>query len=253
MKAIKFSIPKSWDELSDGQLEKIAALLHSGRKGPAFDITIFMILVNLRWYTWLKNYRVFKVLQDVPLSELKHHYWFIYKKDDRTIFPKSLLSPWQRLLFWKWLKTPGARLSTLTAAEFASSESMSKLWEKEKHRNPLQYMAATIYRRSGHVFLQPVFEATMLPKLAKRFDNVPLQKLLAMELAYNGSKNALIKRFPVAFPKNGSRPAGGKLYGFGKAVLNMSGGKFGTHTETGQTNIYTFLEEFEENINAANK
>jgi len=246
MKAISFSIPASWDELSDGQLYKIAALLHSGRKGPAFDWAVFLILVNLRWYTWLKNYRVYKVLGDVPLSELRQHYKFIYKSADRTIFPKSLLTPWERFKFWKQLSTPGARLSTLTAAEFASTESMAKLWDKERHRNPLQYMAATIYKRSG-----PVFDNTALPHLAKQFDNVPLHKLLAMELAYNGSKNALVKRYPVAFPKSNGPATGGKQYGFGKAVLTMAGGKFGSHKETGQTNIYTFLEEFEENIKAA--
>lgn len=243
---IKFSIPTSWDALSDCQLEKIAALVHSGKKGPGFDLAVFLILVNLRWYTWLKNYRVYKVLQEVPVSELRQHYAFIYKTADRTIFPKTLLSPWERLKFWKGLKTPGARLSTLTAAEFASTEGLAKIWDKEKHRNPLQYMAAALYRRKGYIF-----ETTDLPELAKRFDKVPLSKLLAMELAYNGSKSAVVKRFPVAFPKNAGKPAGGKQYGFGKVILNMSGPTFGNYKETGQTNIYTFLEEFEENIKAA--
>jgi len=248
MRAIRFSIPKTWDELSDGQLEKIAALLHSGRRGPAFDFAIFMILVNLRWYTWLKNYRVYKVLQDVPVSELRQHYAFIYKNTDRTIFPKSLLSPWERLKLWKRLKTPGARLSTLTAAEFASTEGLSKIWDKEIHRNPLQYMAAVLYKRRGYVF-----ENTDLPELAKRFDKVPLQKLLALQLAYNGGKNAVVKRFPVAFPKSNKQAAGGKQYGFGKVVLTMAGGPFGNHVQTGKTNIYVFLEQFEEDLKNAPK
>lgn len=247
MEPIKFSIPKTWDELSDGQLEKIAALLYSGKKGPAFDYAVFMILVNLRWYTWLKNYRVYKVLQDVPPSELRLHFAFIYKKIERTKFPQSILPLWDRFKLWKWLSTPGARLSTLRAAEFASAEGLIKIWDKEKHRNPLQYLAATLYRVKRHPF-----DNTTLPELAQRFNRVPLQKLLALELAYSGSKNALVKRYPVAFPKgSGNQAAGGKKYGFGKAVLSMAGGKFGTHNETGQTNIYVFLEEFEENIKAA--
>ena len=58
----------------------------------------------------------------------------------------------------------------------------------------------------------------------------------------------MIRQFPSVFPKPKIRGKIPKNSGFGKLVLHLSGGKFGTHNETKSTNVYTFLSEFEEQL-----
>lgn len=238
---IKLSLPTAWDELTDAQMERIAPLLYSDRKGPGFDIAVLLILVNCRWFTFWRNYKVMRVLKDVPVSELKQYFAFIYKDRNRSRFPKTLFGGWATLI--NKLQGPAARLTNITAAEFAYTEGFKQLWDKERHRNPLAYMAAVLYKPKGHTFSKDDLDA-----LSKKFEKVPLSKLMAMELAYNGSKHSIVKRFPQAFPKTAKQQTKQNKYGFGKVILSMAGGKFGTHDETGRTNIYTFLEEFQENL-----
>lgn len=248
---IKINLPKSWNELSTFQLERMALLFHTGSPGAKFDVNIFLILANCRWYTFLRNYRVMLILKNVPVSELRKFYAFIYKENNRTNFAPSILPIKERLKFWKHLRPPGQQLLNITAEEFAALEDFHKLWlqhKKEADRNVLEYMAAVLYQARNRQY-----DKLELPELAKRFNQVPFSKLLAMELVYFGSKNAIVKRFKDAFKKGGKTKAGGKQYGFGKVILNAAGGKFGTHKETRQTNIYIFLEEFEENLKQVKK
>lgn len=248
---IKLNLPKSWNELSEFQLERMALLFLTGTPGAQFDVAIFLILANCRWYTFLRNYRVMLVLKNVPVSQLRQFYGFIYKEDNRTAFAKSILPLWERLKFRKALRPPGQQLLNITAEEFAALEDFHRLWlshKKEADRNVLEYMAAILYHAKGRDY-----DKLELPELSKRFGKVPFAKLLAMERAYSGSKNAIVKRFKDAFKKGGKTKSGGKQYGFGKVILNAAGGKFGTHKETRQTNIYIFLEEFEENLKPVKK
>jgi hypothetical protein len=81
------------------------------------------------------------------------------------------------------------------------------------------------------------------------FKNVPLDKLFAIEHAYFGCKNHLVKRFPKVFPKQksgASKPK--KKYGFGKVILSMCKGDLSKVEKIKKINIYTFLEQFEEDL-----
>lgn len=241
MKTINITLPKSWNELTERQLEKIASLFYTRKADRIFHLQVFMILANVRWWQFRKAVRLYAVVKDVPLSELQKHYAFIYGANDRTAFPEYMITK-QDAFF-----SPMARLVNLTAEEFAMAEDLHALWYKERHRKALEYLAAVLYSTAPNI--RPPFEKNELEIKAALFSTVPMEKLLAMELAYAGCKNYIVGRFPKAFPKRITNvPNKGKKYGFGKVVLNMAGGKFGDHEKTRRTNIYTFLEEFEENL-----
>lgn len=236
MKTIKIQLPKQWNELTQHQLQELALLFHTGRTGTDFDVKIFLILMGCKWYTFRKNYTAMRVLKDVPIGELRTHYAFVYKENNRTTFPKI-----------KGYAAPYMALGNITAEQFANAEDLHALWLKEKHRNVLQYLAATLYLMPGESF-----DKFALDTRAQRFAKTPLKTLLALEAAYFGSKNAIVKRFPQAFKPAGKKSSG-KKYGFGKVILEIAGGKFGSHSQTLQTNIYTFLEEFNEGLKKERK
>ena len=243
MKTIKLKLPDAWNKLSDRQLKQLAKLIYSGTRGRLFDVCVFFILMDVRWYQFRKKAKALLVLKDVTLSELKPFYDFIYNKADRTVFIPAMKVKGETLY------SPAARLSNLSVDEFAMSEGLHRTWYKEKHRKALEYLAAVLYTTSPGV--RPEFFRDAIEEKAKRFTRVPLAELLAMEVAYTGCKNNIADRFPVAFPKTTGKKNAGKNYGFGKVVLQMAGGKFGHHSETRKTNIFIFLEEFEENLKSA--
>ena len=106
----------------------------------------------------------------------------------------------------------------------------------------LRYMAAALYRFPGEAF-----DRYALDERAKRFESVPVPALLAMELAYSGSKSQMLKLFKHSFKEGDGKGKGGKA-SFAKVITEMAGGKFGSYNETATANIYTLLEQFNENL-----
>ena len=74
-----------------------------------------------------------------------------------------------------------------------------------------------------------------------------------------GCRFALEKRYKRVFasssPSSSLRVTGvkSKNYGFGKILLQMAGGKFGSHNETKLTPLHTFLEQLNEDLTPVKK
>lgn len=238
---IKINIPKSWNELTDSQFEKLARLFYSGKKGILFDLLCFKILVDIRWFQLSKMVKITYVLSQIPMSELKNYFEFIYKSNDRTIFPAKINGYF----------APLDKITNITAEEFSVADDLHIKWRETQNKDFLIYLAATLYSISKQP--RELFDKNNLPDKIKHFQKVPIHTLICVELAYFGCKNHLVKRFPKAFPATISSSATkqSKKYGFGKVILQMAGGKFGNHEETKKTNVYTFLEEFNENLKNA--
>jgi len=137
-------------------------------------------------------------------------------------------------------------IANLTADEFAVVDDLHIKWRETKNIEYLQYLASALYTATPK---RPVFDKNELHTLAIPFAKLPLQKLFAIEMAYFGCKNNLVKRFPKAFPK----PAPGqtkpkKKYGFSKVILSMAKGDLSKLEQIKKVNIYTFLEQFEEDL-----
>jgi len=243
MRDIKINIPKTWNELTQWQLENIALLLFTHEANRQLDVKIFKILMQLRWWQFLKRAKIRYVLRQVPISELRTHFEFLYKKIERTSFLKQLK------LKKKTYVPPADREANLTADEFAAAESLHQSFRKTKNIEYLQYLAAVLYTLSADTeTMRPEFSKLKLPYLVTPFQKLSLKKLLAIELVHFGCKNNLAKRFPKVYPKHSGPKKKTSGHGFGKIILEMAKADLSKHEAIKRVNIFTFHEQFQQDI-----
>lgn len=240
-KKITLSLPKCWNELSEIQMRRMALLIYSGISGTKFDIRAYFILCNCFWWQFKKRAVARFVMSQVSLKEIKaFDIAYIYKSTDRTVFPEKIKAK------SKIYYAPMNKLANLSVSEFSVADDLHIKFRETKNPEYLHYLAAALYSEKKQP--REAFDKNNLPDKAKLFSKVPLSMLLSIELSYAGCKNHLAEKFTKAFPKSLRKNKIRKKYGFAKVVLQMAGGKFGNHEQTKATNIYTFLEEFEENL-----
>jgi hypothetical protein len=241
---INLKLPASWNELTDRQLSKLAALFFSGNTGVKFDIKIWVIVNDIRWWQLRRMARNILVLRHVALSELKKNYDFIYSKNARTKFPADVKNNNGIIHF-----PPLNNISNLTVEEFAIADDLHIKFRETKNTEYLQMLVAVLY--VSHNGKRPEFVREILPQLSDSFSKMKTEDLLAIELAYFGSKNTLLKRFPKAFPKGkegDEKLKSNKKYGFAKVILEMTKGDLSKLKSIQSVNIYTFLEQFQQDI-----
>jgi hypothetical protein len=239
-KIIKLIIPQSWNDLSINQLESVALLFSNVKPSAKFDLRVLYILLDLKWWQYIQKAKVRIVLWNVPMSDLRSSFDFIYSNIDRTVFPKFIKAKKQTFF------APQDRIANLTVKEFSVADDLHIQWRLTKNIDFLHYLAAVLYTRTK---LRPLFDKNALHDQALLFNKVPIKKLLAMEIAYFGCKKNLEKRFPKVFPE----PTAGttkpkKKYGFGKVILSMTKGDLSKLETIEKVNVYTFLEQFEEDL-----
>jgi len=243
MKKLKINIPKTWNELTQWQLENIALLLFTHDANRQLDVKIFKILYQVRWWQFLKRAKTRYILRQVPISELRTHFEFLYKKIECTSFPKQLQ------LKKKIYVPPADREANLTADEFAAAESLHQSFRKTKNIEYLQYLAAVLYTPEVDTEnMRPEFSKLKLPYLVTPFKKVKLKTLLAIELVHFGCKNNLVKRFPKVYPKTSGKKTKGTGHGFGKIILEMAKADLSKHEAIKRVNIFTFHEQFQQDI-----
>jgi hypothetical protein len=247
---IDFKIPNSWNELSDTQLQRIALLFHTVKPSIKFDLQILYILLNIQWWQFRQKAKVRIGLRNFPLSDLRKTYDFIYCKNDRTKFPEFLKLKTENRK-QKTLFPPQDRIANFTADEFSVADDLHIKWRETKNLEFLHYLTAILYSPTKN---RPTFDKNELHDKALLFSKVPLKELLAIEMAYFGCKNHIVKRFPKAFPKaqpGASKPK--KNYGFGKVILSMTRGDLSKLEIIKKVNLYAFLEQFEEDLTPIKK
>ena len=239
---LNLKIPESWNELTVWQLKKIAHMVHSENHGILFDYKVFLVLLKVRWWAFFKKWKLNKVLKETPLSVLKTHYNWFYDSLELTVFIPTLKATSQ---LWH---APADRLTNITMDEFSHAEDLYLGWSDSKDFEYLRYLAAVLYRENDDNGKRVKFDKTELDKRTKQIKKINQKNLLAIVLSYQGSRGYLFAQYPTVFPKTKQAVKAPKTSGFGKLVLHFSGGKFGTYNETKNTNVYTFLSEFEEQL-----
>lgn len=243
---LKLSIPESWNKCTDAQLVKIALLMSSGAKGLVFDYKLFRILVAEKWWHLYTKAKIHFLLSYAPMREIKPSFDFIYQANTLTRFPE--LKP----LNGNQYHPPLPQISNLTIGEMAVADDLHIKFRNTGDVSILPYLAATLYVTQQQP--RPPYDKNDLSFKTPDFENLSLGELLVIEMAFAGCKEYMAKKFPTVFPakpkdatasavevptkKNASSQ-------FPKLILELSGGKFGTHEQTSRTNCYVFLAEFE--------
>ena len=241
MRPIKLHIPTTWNELSPWQMERVALVLYMMAPSAKQDIKILRILLNARWWKFLLHAKIQYVLFDVPLSYIKPYFEYIFKENNRTKFLPAIKTKNGTLY------PPMDRIINLTASEFAAADDLHIKFLTNKEPEYLQYLAAVLYTPNP----RPAFDKLNLTENVKPFIKLPLTHLLAIQICYSGSKHLLTQRFKKAFPQSSKKTP--QKYGFGKVILEMCKSDLSKHDKISNVNIYTFLEQFQQDIINASK
>ena len=90
-------------------------------------------------------------------------------------------------------------------------------------------------------------------KLEKQINpKVPMATLVITEMTYFGCKNYIANKFKKAFPKSNKKESGPRK-GFGKVIQAMAKGDLSKLPTIERTNIYKFLQQFQDDIEEYNK
>ena len=241
---INLNIPTSWNALNSRQLKKIAYYSQSNLSGVFFDYKVFIALLDVKWWQLYKKWKAIKTIKNVGFSTLKQHYsWFSNNLSLTTFIPTIKTKD-------HLLHAPANRINNLTVNEFSHADDLFIGWHNKKDYEYLHYLAAVLYRELDTNGKRVLFDKTELDQRANALKKLDKKTLLAIALSYQGSRTYLVAQFPLVFPKPKDKATTKTPThsGFGRIVLHLSGGKFGTHNETKNTNVYTFLSEFEEQI-----
>jgi hypothetical protein len=242
---LKLSIPENWNDCTDAQLVKIALLMSSGVKGLVFDYKLFRILVAEKWWHLYTKAKVFFLLSYAPMREIKPSFDFIYQANTLTRFPS--IKPLNGNQYY----SPLPQISNLTIGEMAVADDLHIKFRNTGDTSILPYLAATLYVMQQQP--RPPYDKNDLSFKAPDFEKLSLGELLVIEMAFAGCKEYIAKKFPTVFPAkandvnkaNQAPPKKANSSQFPKLILELSGGKFGTHEQTSRTNCYVFLAEFE--------
>lgn len=227
---LEIKIPTKWDELTDWQLIKIASMLH--KSGPPFDFMTWLYLNEVKWYQFKKAYELRQVINNVPLSELRTHFNWIFTNVNRTKFPKH-----------KKYKSPMDRMVNLTIEEFAVADDLNNNYLKTRNILYLRLLTSVLYKKGSDQY-----NHLLLDTYSKRFKKDKNSFFKAVHIAFNGCKKGIVEKYPNIYPKIKVQQKSNKKSGLLDVVLKMSGQKFGTYEETKRTLLYTFLNDMEESI-----
>lgn len=239
---IVLNIPKAWNDLPPTTLKKIAWYFNKQKAGKELDLFIFFALLDLRWWQFYKYLKAFRILKLVSLTELKKHFSFIYESNEITKFIPTLKIKGSELF------APGDRLHNITIKEFAVCEDLFFYYELKGDIGYIRLLAAVLYREKVNGKKIP-FDKNELDETVKKLAKIDHKTLLAIYMIYKGStlevQNAyskyIFKRVPPTANSKKRTPSAPQLE---EAIQFMAGGKFGNLQQTEQTNVHSFLKEY---------
>ena len=229
-----YSGPSSWAEITPKQLRVWAKVcLLKTKVSDALKAITFI-------FFGIKE-KVFEQLEDEQHHQIHSKISFLQKN---TCF--FWVIPSFTFLLKKYYG-PANRLSNLTINEYRVTELYYQLFIKQNDVKHLHYLIATLYRpKRGEVIKNDVradYNEYQMARRAKYFKWLPASLKYATLFNYEGCRYYIQDhpKFKKLFKKG---EAGKKemLFDYDTMIQGVAGGIFGTYKETGETNLYTFLE-----------
>ena len=238
---INLNIPQSWNELNQKQFERIALLFSTAEPSLIRDIKLLKILVDAKWWQLKKKANLRLFLFQVPYSEWKGFIEFLLKENNRTNFI-SVIKVGKKTYF-----APADRIQNLDAEEFSVADDLHIRFRETKNTEYLQYLFHVLYSETEE---RKPFDKNKLEKQINK--KVPMATLVITEMTYFGCKNYIANKFKKAFPKSNKKETGTRK-GFGKVIQAMAKGDLSKLPIIERTNIYKFMQQFQDDIEEYNK
>ena len=238
---INLNTPQSWNELNQKQFERIALLFSTAEPSQIRDIKLLKILVDAKWWQLKKKANLRLFLFQVPYSEWKVFIDFLLKENNRTNFI-PVIKVGNKTYF-----APADRIQNLDAEEFAVADDLHIRFRETQNPEYLQYLFHVLYSETEE---RKPFDKNKLEKQINK--KIPMATLVITEMTYFGCKNYIANKFKKAFPKSNKKETGPRK-GFGKIIQAMAKGDLSKLPTIERTNIYKFLQQFQDDIEEYNK
>jgi hypothetical protein len=229
-----FNGPQSWEEITPKQLRAWGKVCLLKAKVEDAMKAISYIFFNV-------DKKLFDQLEDSQHHAIHHKISFLKKND--CYF-------WIIPSFWFFLRKyygPANRLSNLTINEYRTTELYYQLYMGTNDPKFLNLLIATLYRpkraKQGNNDMRADYQEIDAQKRATSFKWLPVSLKYAILFNYEGCRHyihnhpKLKKLFPK--PKEGAKAV---LNDYDVMIQTVAGGAFGNYKETGEINLYTFLE-----------
>lgn len=239
---IKLRYATSWNDLSPKQLQRICYCMHT-YTGKMLDLSLFLALVDVRFWQLKKLVKVCFVLLNVPVSELKKTYLFLYTKADLTTFIPVVTSTKTKLY------APSDRLGNITINELAHADDAFLRYLDTKNIYYLRFLTAVLYREQQEYNIREPFIKNELDARIEALKNLKEPFLLAVFRSYQGCRALLPGKFKQVFTgsakKNAKKQTGSQ---FQQLILELTNDKFGNYEQTANTNAMLFLGNLNKKI-----
>lgn len=269
MNTINFKIPTTWNELNTYQIEKSLLILHQSKKITPiskFDLLTLLFVdedpANETYSVIQKIKNFTELLKQVAIEDYYHYTDFLTQSNTLTVFPISFKITHKREQ--KEFFGPADRLINLTILEFATVDKMFYRWVTKQDLLDLDRICTILYRESAPGNLEDVREKFTMSRLSNRakfIQQLPLATKLHIGYAFMASREALVNKFPVVFPKqkfkNITPPPTPKVYkGLTQMITSLATGEtlpLGPLDSVEQTNVFKFFNIVSEMIIKAEK
>lgn len=227
-------IPGAWEELSQKQLIKLAALLHSQAPALHAQTRILHLLSG-------KSALAFdRIPAEIKFKALEHLGWL----EDNNL-TKQLLP------VYKGFYGPASDFDNIVLSEFHHAELAYYNYTKTGKPEDLNELIATLYRlpKAGYNKklnkdgdIRRAFNYAEAAYNKKQVAKWSLAVKLAILLFYDGCRQHIVKLYPAAFD---SSTASGSDYfqGLYKMIRSLSGNKYGTFNQVENLPLHTAFME----------
>lgn len=238
-------IATSWNELNEWQVEEIAHLYLNTKSEDIPKVYPQMIsAVYQKENTSKHRFELYKLISNVPMSELSKHTQFLLEKTNYYRFPEIT-----------GLIRPSDRLGNITIRQFSTIDTFFHNYNQDKNLLNLKRLVASLYR------IREKFDDLDLPEVDKITRNIPVKKMEAIALAFLFTRISIADQFKVVFPEKQEEPEGKKLQPifnrqdiyvpFDKIIIGMSMDEMqplGKKQDINDVRIYEFLNVLSESI-----
>lgn len=249
------NFPSTWNELSAKQLlficERIQVWTIMKKLGKFImqqRIFILMSFLNISsWNPFQKRRRLFWKIEKDAMPDLIKLTHFVF--DENTLTQPKIKSFNHRFTTYY---LPAQELKSFIMIEFATADYFYAMYQKTKKKVWLIKLTALMFRtrRDGYnpmkdddardiFYLNAYNSDETLSAIEKRFSTLSDKYLNLAWLYYMGVRKLLEKKFKHLFSNKAKKKA--KQVGWGHAILDLAGNKFGDYSETCNSKMYDVL------------
>lgn len=241
----RFSAPGEWNELSKKQLFIWSGIIRQ-------KISIDFALKSAVILFYKISMPLFNRLTEAQQAQLKQTLGFLTEGNHLT---KNVIGSF-RLFFTRYYG-PANRLSNITVIEYRRTEMYYQLYHRTGDIRFLNLLCATLFRPKGKGRVDedvrnPVLEMGV-NRRARLFKWLHPNLRHSILLFYEGCRNYIHSNHRTIFKTGAEGKQNNGLFDFEEIIIAVSGEKFGSFKETGETNIYRFFKHLEGRMKEAER